>query len=113
MQDNAPGHMARSRVPDLTERGIACIKWPAYPPDLNLIKSVWSWMKDYIYQRYSNLEQLPLAALEHVTEQAWRTEATPYRLIGLVDNMPARLAAAIKNYGGHTVCQMDQTGKHS
>lgn len=47
MQDGAPGHAAGETQVDLAERGITPIFWPAFSPDLNLIETVWNWMKDY------------------------------------------------------------------
>jgi hypothetical protein len=37
MQDSAPAHVSRDTIQDLEERGIVCIRWPAFSPDLNPI----------------------------------------------------------------------------
>jgi transposase len=47
MQGGGPGHSARDTEIDLDERGIYPIFWPAFPPDLNPIETVWGRMKDY------------------------------------------------------------------
>jgi transposase len=56
MQDGAPSHSAASTKEELSKRGIITIFWPAYLPDLNLIKTIWNWMKDYIKRVYSDKE---------------------------------------------------------
>ena len=54
MQDNAPGHAAKSTIEDLQERGIEVIFWPAFSSDLNPIESLWNIMKDWISARYKD-----------------------------------------------------------
>jgi hypothetical protein len=44
MQDNATSHRSQITTKNLQTRGIAYIKWPRYPLDLNL-KHAWSWTK--------------------------------------------------------------------
>ena len=52
MQDGAPAHSAKETQEDLNERDIYPIFWPAFPPDLNPIETVWDRMKDYIERHY-------------------------------------------------------------
>jgi len=52
MQDNAPSYSYKSTVQDLIERGIQCINWPPFSPDLNPIENVWNWMKEWIWNYY-------------------------------------------------------------
>jgi transposase len=52
MQDGAPRHATGDTQVDLKERGITLLFWPAFSPDLNLIETVWNWMKDYIKAKY-------------------------------------------------------------
>ena len=56
MQNGAFSHLAASIKKELNKRGIKIIFWLAYSPDLNLIETVWNWMKDYIEQVYGNKE---------------------------------------------------------
>ena len=42
MQDSAPCHVAKGTIEDLKERGIICIRWPTFSPDLNPIEMVWN-----------------------------------------------------------------------
>lgn len=40
MQDGAPSHMGVNTRIELSDRGICCMEWPPYSPDLNLIETV-------------------------------------------------------------------------
>lgn len=55
MQDNAPSHRSRLTARNLARRGIRTRKWPPYSPDLKLIEHVWTWMKNYIQEGYSEM----------------------------------------------------------
>jgi hypothetical protein len=48
MKDNAHLYSAASTQKDLYERDIYPIFWPANSLDLNLIKTVWNLIKDWI-----------------------------------------------------------------
>jgi transposase len=52
MQDGAPGRSAKDTLNDLNERGVCPIFWPAFPPDLNPVETVWGRVKDYIERHY-------------------------------------------------------------
>ena len=76
MQDGAPGHAAGVTKDELRERGIITIYWPPYSPDLNPIETIWNWMKDWIEERYGdinhsydNLRQYVKEAWEAITEE--------------------------------------------
>ncbi|KAI0993443.1 hypothetical protein K3495_g14741 [Podosphaera aphanis] len=56
MQDNAPPHKAAFTRDRLRAENIEPIIWAAYSPDLNPIEAVWSKMKDFIEDRYPDLE---------------------------------------------------------
>jgi transposase len=34
------------------------MEWPPYSPDLNLIKMVWAWLKEWIYTHYPDLKEM-------------------------------------------------------
>ena len=101
MQDSAPCHVAKGIIEDLEERGIICIRWPAFSPDLNPIEMVWNWMKDWIQERYSDdlhtYDQLRAAIIA-----AWDAVPQSY-LLELLESMPARCQAVIQANGSHTM----------
>ena len=53
MQNGAPDHAADNTQEDLQERDVEIIFWPVFSSNLNLIETVWNWMKDYIEACYS------------------------------------------------------------
>jgi hypothetical protein len=42
MQDNAPGHVAKDTIADLSERRVDTMVWPPFSPDLNPIENCWN-----------------------------------------------------------------------
>jgi DDE superfamily endonuclease len=100
MQDSAPAHAAKGTIEDLQERGITCIQWPSYSPDLNPIESVWNWMKDWIQEHYDDnlrgYNELRAAIIA-----AWEAVPTAY-LLELLESMPARCQAVIDANRMHT-----------
>jgi DDE superfamily endonuclease len=100
MQDSAPAHAAKGTIEDLRERGIVCIQWPSYSPDLNPIETVWNWMKDWIQDHYDD-ELRGYDELRTAILAAWEAVPTAY-LTELLEGMPARCQAVIDANGEHT-----------
>ena len=48
MQDGAPGYKGGKIQTEIKRYKISKIFWPLYLLDLNLIKKIWDWIKDYI-----------------------------------------------------------------
>jgi DDE superfamily endonuclease len=100
MQDSVPAHAARGTIKDLQERGIYCIQWPSFSPNLNPIEMVWNWMKDWIQDHYDdNLRGYD--QLREAITAAWNAVPESY-LLELLESMPARCQAVIDANGMHT-----------
>ena len=100
MQDSAPAYAVRGTIQDLQERGVICIQWPSFSPDLNPIEMVWNWMKDWIQEHYDdNLHGYD--QLREAVTAAWNAVPEDY-LNELLEQMPARCQAVIDANGMHT-----------
>jgi transposase len=100
MQDSAPAHVTKGTIKDLQERGINCIQWPSYSPDLNPIETVWNWMKDWIQECYDD-DLRSYDALRAAINAAWEAVEEDF-LLQLLEAMPARCQAVIEANGLHT-----------
>jgi DDE superfamily endonuclease len=100
MQDGASSHSAKGTIQDLLERGVICIKWPAYSPDLNPIEYVWNKMKDWIQDRWDDTLHSYDALREAITA-AWEAVEEDY-LEELLSTMEARCQAVIDADGKQT-----------
>jgi transposase len=100
MQDSAPAHTAALTIEDLRERGIHYVKWPSFSPDLNPIKKVWNWMKDWIQDRYDDT-LMRWDELREAVKAAWDALPATY-LAEELSKMPARCQAVIDANGMHT-----------
>lgn len=68
MQDNASGHAAKATISEMIYRGVRPIVWPANSPDLNPIKTVWNWIKDYIQENYPEVHRSYIRLRQAVVE---------------------------------------------
>jgi hypothetical protein len=114
MQDNASCHRSKATQRNLRERGIIYIPWPRYSPDLNLIKHVWNWIKNYIQQRYYkayyNTAKVPLDRLKEIIKEAWLVVPESYietlfeswwrRCQAVIDTRGAQQSTELKGEGG-------------
>jgi hypothetical protein len=103
--DNAPSHKSYETRDNLCRRGITCIVWPPYSPDLNIIEHVWNWMKDWIQRQYwrirYNARKIPLHVLRTIIQQAWDAVPDDY-IRTLYDSWYRRCQAVIDANGGPT-----------
>lgn len=76
------------------ENDVQVLDWPAQSPDLNPIEKLWNDLdKALMLQKPSNLDET-----EAYLIRVWG-EITAQRCEKLVDSMPRRCAAVIKNKG--------------
>jgi len=100
MQDHAPGHAAAATIEDLKERGIICLVWPAFSPDLNPIEELWNRMKDWIGAHYPERKATYDQLRKQVIE-AWEAIGIE-TLDGLIGTMKQRCQDVIDAKGMHT-----------
>ena len=90
MQDGAPCHRSKVAKNFLDSNNIDLLEWPGNSPDLNPIENLWSNMKNKMS------EKQPLSGAELVKE------ISKDYCQNLIESMPRRIKAVIKNKGGHT-----------
>lgn len=75
------------------------IYWPPYSPDLNPIKMVWNWIKDFLQANFP--DRISLADLRIALQEAWKELSEDF-LTELLESIPERCKAVVKAEGGHT-----------
>jgi transposase len=98
-QDNDSKHTSKLAKTWFLEHGVEVLDWPAQSPDLNPIEHLW----DYAKRRLANHENTPLSLHElwERVQVVW--DAIPREVCeGLIDSMPRRIIAVLRNKGGYT-----------
>jgi transposase len=97
-QDNDPKHtsrLARSLLGD--QMNIRVLPWPSQSPDLNPIEHLW----DYVSRQLKKRSVSSKAELKAAIQDEWSKVPRDF-CRRLVESMPRRLAAVIRNKGGPT-----------
>lgn len=95
--DNDPKHSARIVKTFLSDNNINVMKWPAQSPDLNLIEMLWIDVDKHVKeQKPKNIEELYT-----IIQEAWNSIPAS-RCARLIESMPRRCAAVVRNKGLHT-----------
>jgi hypothetical protein len=95
-QDNAPCHVSMKTRQHFDNHDIHCIEWPPNSCDMNPIENFWTHLKRRVYERpTANREDL-ITRIKHI----WNSDAYLQTLCKtLVESMPRRLQACIRNHG--------------
>jgi hypothetical protein len=94
-QDKAPCHTSKISMNWFRNKRITLLEWPGNSPDLNPIENLWQFMKRRINrERYTSMTTLKNEIL-----CAWRECVTPELCAKLVESMPRRIKAVMKNHG--------------
>ena len=96
-QDNATCHKAHLITAAFQDQGIQVMNWPPCSPDLNPIENYWGELK-----RQLDREQIHgFQQLFDTADQLFQGMRSEF-INNLIESMPRRMAAVIKNRGGHT-----------
>lgn len=98
MHDGAPCHRSRTVKDFLNQANVTVLDWPGNSPDLNPIENLWTVLKDKVADKQPACLESMIAAIK----ATWVLEITPTYCRTLIESMPRRLMAVIKNKGGHT-----------
>lgn len=94
MHDNDPKHTSGLVKRWLEENKVSVLKWPAQSPDLNPIENLWNDVEAHI----SKVKPKNLTVLWEEIQKSWYA-ISKERCRTLVDSLPRRCAAVIKNKG--------------
>ena len=98
MQDNAPDYKGKKTQAEIKRHKMRSIIWPPYSSNLNLIKKIWDWMKDYIEKVFP--EHITYSQLRKAVQEAWDS-ITIDQLNELIDSMHDRCQVIIDANGMH------------
>lgn len=96
LQDNAPIHKAQITQALLHNKGVTCIDFPPYSPDLNPIENVWEYIEKQVEQQRPNT----IDELQDVLAEEWKH--LPQQLLyNIVSSLQKRCLDVIQAGGAH------------
>jgi transposase len=95
-EDNAPCHKAIIADRWKEENRVVVLPWPAQSPDLNPIENLWQDLKRRL--RLNNYKSKNKTELFNILKEEW-FNTNPERINKLIDSMPRRVDAVLKNKG--------------
>ena len=93
-QDNDPKHTSKLVKTWFRENNVNVIEWPPQSPDLNPIENLWGIVDKKIDRSIVRTAEQLFEQLE----KAWR-EIPHQTVMNLIESMPSRCKAVIKNHG--------------
>jgi hypothetical protein len=94
-QDNAPCHKARKVMTWFLNNGIEVMDWPPNSPDLNPIENLWRSLKMKLKtDNTKNTQQL-----QQAISAIWMNDILRLECEKLVESLPRRIAAVLRNRG--------------
>lgn len=99
MDDNASCHRSAVTKEFKERAGIRTLPWPARSPDLNPIENVWSMLKRNVRRKL--LPGDTIEQLRSLLQTEWGA-LDQTRLDRIIDSMPSRVSAVIKEKGART-----------
>ena len=98
MQDKALCHCSKVAIKFPAQNKVKVPKWPGYSPELNPIKNLSTELKNKVSERQPS----SVPELAGVIKEVWVREISKEYCQSLIKSVPRRMAAAIRNKGGHT-----------
>jgi transposase len=95
-EDNAPCHKAITADRWKEENHVVVLPWPAQSPDLNPIENLWQDLKRRL--RLNHNKSKNQTELFNILKEEW-FNTNPERINKLIDSMPRRVDAVLKNKG--------------
>lgn len=94
--DNAPCHTSKRVKQWHIDKKCKRLEWPSNSPDLNPIENLWYFLKKKILKKVpKNKNELIKAILD-----VWENEIPSNLIENLIESMPRRIEAVLKNKGG-------------
>lgn len=97
LHDNDPKFKSNLVQTALHNKGITCLDFPAYSPDLNPIENLWATMQ----RKVNKMDCSTMESLQDSIAEAWRKLNKPH-MRNLALSMPRRCAAVLAREGHHT-----------
>jgi hypothetical protein len=100
LQDGARCHTSQRTTKFLEEKGIQCVEWSSYSPDMNAIENVWSVLKRKLYRQGSGKSRSEV--IERAQKIWEEDDELRHTAINCVMSMTNRVSQLYHMKGGNT-----------